>query len=203
MLAELTPEPETVTVAIGTSMFDITQMWTPGGCERDASRGSECDRSLCRHVYRRRSGLLPGAHKASEKGWYPALFYADACSPARDCGAADPTRRLHRPPEHEHHNVRPTPATSVSAICCLFPAPITALKGISKFKVIEQIFTPTGHYDVNASINVGRHYWAFDTSAALTYLNPKRGLEVSVAPGIVSNTCSGSVGNGKGVLPVR
>ena len=29
MLAELTPTPETVTVAIGTSMFDITQMWTP------------------------------------------------------------------------------------------------------------------------------------------------------------------------------
>lgn len=29
MLAELSPAPETVTVAIGTSMFDITQMWTP------------------------------------------------------------------------------------------------------------------------------------------------------------------------------
>jgi uncharacterized protein (DUF849 family) len=29
MLAELTPTPETVTIAIGTSMFDITQMWTP------------------------------------------------------------------------------------------------------------------------------------------------------------------------------
>ena len=28
MLAEITPAPETVTVAIGTSMFDITQMWT-------------------------------------------------------------------------------------------------------------------------------------------------------------------------------
>ena len=28
MLAELKPTPETVTVAIGTSMFDITQMWT-------------------------------------------------------------------------------------------------------------------------------------------------------------------------------
>ena len=28
MLAEIDPKPETVTVAIGTSMFDITQMWT-------------------------------------------------------------------------------------------------------------------------------------------------------------------------------
>jgi uncharacterized protein (DUF849 family) len=28
MLAELDPKPETVTIAIGTSMFDITQMWT-------------------------------------------------------------------------------------------------------------------------------------------------------------------------------
>ena len=29
MLAELTPKPECVTVAIGTCMMDITQMWTP------------------------------------------------------------------------------------------------------------------------------------------------------------------------------
>lgn len=29
MLAEIDPKPETVTVAIGTSMMDITQMWTP------------------------------------------------------------------------------------------------------------------------------------------------------------------------------
>ena len=28
MLAEIHPKPETVTIAIGTSMFDITQMWT-------------------------------------------------------------------------------------------------------------------------------------------------------------------------------
>ena len=64
MLAEITPAPETVTVAIGTSMFDITQMWTAEECERDASRGSEGDRRLRRHVYRRRSGLLPGAPEA-------------------------------------------------------------------------------------------------------------------------------------------
>ena len=29
MLAEMTPKPETVTVAIGTCMMDLTQMWTP------------------------------------------------------------------------------------------------------------------------------------------------------------------------------
>ena len=29
MLAEVTPKPETVTVAVGTSMMDITQMWIP------------------------------------------------------------------------------------------------------------------------------------------------------------------------------
>ena len=106
MLAELTPKPETVTVAIGTSMLDITQMWTAGGCERDASRGSEGDRGLGRHVYRRRSGLLPGAPEAPEKGRYPALFHAGACAPARDRGAADPPRCLHGPAEHEHHHVR-------------------------------------------------------------------------------------------------
>jgi uncharacterized protein (DUF849 family) len=29
MLAEITPKPETVTIAIGTCMMDLTQMWTP------------------------------------------------------------------------------------------------------------------------------------------------------------------------------
>ncbi len=38
MLAELTPTPESVTVAVGTSMFDLTQMWTP-----DDVRGTHLD----------------------------------------------------------------------------------------------------------------------------------------------------------------
>ena len=38
MLAELTPKPESVTVAVGTSMFDLTQMWTP-----DDVRGTHLD----------------------------------------------------------------------------------------------------------------------------------------------------------------
>ena len=39
MLAEITPKPETVTVAIGTSMMDLTQMWTP-----DDIRGTHLER---------------------------------------------------------------------------------------------------------------------------------------------------------------
>ena len=39
MLAEITPKPETVTIAIGTSMMDLTQMWTP-----DDIRGTHLER---------------------------------------------------------------------------------------------------------------------------------------------------------------
>jgi uncharacterized protein (DUF849 family) len=39
MLAEITPKPETVTVAVGTSMMDLTQMWTP-----DDIRGTHLER---------------------------------------------------------------------------------------------------------------------------------------------------------------
>jgi len=70
----------------------------------------------------------------------------------------------------------------------LIPGSLHWNKGNIHFKVAEQIIAPTGHYNVNNVMNVGRNYWGFDTKAALTYLNMKRGLEISAAPGIEFNT---------------
>jgi hypothetical protein len=55
-------------------------------------------------------------------------------------------------------------------------------------KLGEMIVAPTGHYDVNQPVNVGRNYWGFDTQLGLTYFNPKIGTEISVLTGILFNT---------------
>ena len=106
MLAEITPTPETVTVAIGTSMFDITQMWTA-----DDVKGTHLEDPKVIAAY---AGMFTDAGpafylehlKRLRKSRYPALFHAGARSPARDRGAVDPPRRVHGPAEHEHHDVR-------------------------------------------------------------------------------------------------
>ena len=98
--------PETVTVAIGTSMFDITQMWTA-----DDVKGTHLEDPKVIAAY---AGMFTDAGpafylehlKRLRAKQDPALFHAGACSPARDRGAADPPRCVHGPAEHEHHHVR-------------------------------------------------------------------------------------------------
>ncbi len=55
-------------------------------------------------------------------------------------------------------------------------------------KLTQLVIAPTGHYDSNAVINVGRNYWAFDTQLALTWFHKATGTEVSLLPGIMFNT---------------
>lgn len=55
-------------------------------------------------------------------------------------------------------------------------------------KLTEYVVVPTGHYDVNNTINVGRNYWAFDTQVGLTWFHKATGTEISVLPGIMFNT---------------
>ncbi len=55
-------------------------------------------------------------------------------------------------------------------------------------KLTEYIVAPTGHYDTNNVINVGRNYWAFDTQLGITWFHKATGTEVSVLPGIMFNT---------------
>ena len=50
------------------------------------------------------------------------------------------------------------------------------------------VIAPTGHYDTNAVINVGRNYWAFDTQLALTWFDKATGTELSVLSGLMINT---------------
>jgi hypothetical protein len=56
------------------------------------------------------------------------------------------------------------------------------------FKLAETVYLPTGGYNKDNLANVGRNYWGFDTSFAMTWLNMKTGTEISVVPGILLNT---------------
>jgi len=50
------------------------------------------------------------------------------------------------------------------------------------------VFAPTGSYDADRMVNLGRNYWSFDPSLAFTWLDPKRGHEVSFTAGYQINT---------------
>ncbi len=56
------------------------------------------------------------------------------------------------------------------------------------FNLYELVFAPTGQYDVDNNVNVGRNYWSFDTVFAITYLNMETGREFSLVPGFMINT---------------
>lgn len=50
------------------------------------------------------------------------------------------------------------------------------------------IYAPTGSYDKDRVINLGRNYWSFDPTLAYTWLDAKRGHEVSLTAGFMLNT---------------
>jgi hypothetical protein len=52
----------------------------------------------------------------------------------------------------------------------------------------ETIFIPTGDFKTADSLNLSRNYFSFDNVVSMTWLDPKRGLELSVAPGLLVNT---------------
>ena len=60
--------------------------------------------------------------------------------------------------------------------------------GEFSFKFAEAIIAPTGGYDVDEAVNLGRNYWSFDTVGAATWLHTATGTEASIAPGIMLNT---------------
>ena len=61
-------------------------------------------------------------------------------------------------------------------------------KGRFSFKFAEVIVAPTGAYDINDNVNLGRNYWSFDTVGGMTWFNAPTGTAVSIAPGIMFNT---------------
>lgn len=55
------------------------------------------------------------------------------------------------------------------------------------YAAMLNVYVPTGEYDVNKVVNVGKHHWAVEPMAAMTYLNEKNGRELSVNAGMTCN----------------
>ncbi len=56
------------------------------------------------------------------------------------------------------------------------------------FNTYESIYAPTGKYDKDETVSLGRNQWTFDTVLAITWFNPDTGTEVSIIPGFMVNT---------------
>lgn len=70
----------------------------------------------------------------------------------------------------------------------IVPASFYWNTGNFHFNLYELIVAPTGVYDVNDNVNVGRNYWSFDTVLATTWFNPETGTDFSAVGGIMFNT---------------
>ncbi len=50
------------------------------------------------------------------------------------------------------------------------------------------LYAPTGSYDADRMLNLGRNYWSLNPFFAFTWLHPERGHEVSFTTGYMVNT---------------
>ncbi len=70
----------------------------------------------------------------------------------------------------------------------IIPASFYWSRGNFHVNLYEMIIAPTGQYNTNNLVNIGRNYWSFDTIMAMTWFNPDTGTEVTVTPGVMVNT---------------
>ena len=70
----------------------------------------------------------------------------------------------------------------------LLPAAFYWNDGNWYYNLYELIVAPTGEYDVNDNVNIGRNYWSFDTVFAVTNLNMTTGRDFSLVAGYMINT---------------
>lgn len=84
--------------------------------------------------------------------------------------------------------VRGSPDSFNLSDMALIPFQMNWSLGDFHFKLAETVIVPTGAYDLDKRVNLGRNYWSFDTGAAVTWFDPASRTEVSLAPGIMINT---------------
>ncbi len=78
-------------------------------------------------------------------------------------------------------------STNLSDIA-LIPLQLNWQVGQFSLKFAEVVIAPTGGYDVNKAVNLGRNYWSFDTTGAVTWMDKSGRAELSFAPGLMLNT---------------
>jgi hypothetical protein len=67
------------------------------------------------------------------------------------------------------------------------PGPAELEAGRPHLTFSPGISAPTGKYDADDLLNLGRNYWAFDLAGSYTWLHPTRGHEISLNAGFLFN----------------
>jgi len=70
----------------------------------------------------------------------------------------------------------------------LIPAMLGWVEGDLKYDIRLVVYAPTGDYDKDSLANVGKNYWTFSPTIALSYLSAKTGLEAGAFAGVDFNT---------------
>ena len=69
----------------------------------------------------------------------------------------------------------------------LLPASLYWNTGNWHVNLYELVIAPTGQYDVDNAVNLGRNYWSFDSVLGMTYLDQERGRDFSIVAGYMIN----------------
>jgi hypothetical protein len=67
------------------------------------------------------------------------------------------------------------------------PLMLNWVRGNNHFTFAPGIVAPTGKYDKDKLVNIGRNYWAVDVAGSYTYLNQQTGREFSTTAGVLFN----------------
>lgn len=69
----------------------------------------------------------------------------------------------------------------------LLPASLYWNTGNWHVNLYELVIAPTGQYDVDNAVNLGRNYWSFDSVLGVTYLDLESGRDFSIVAGYMIN----------------
>jgi hypothetical protein len=64
--------------------------------------------------------------------------------------------------------------------------------GNSHYSAGVNVYAPAGFYSASQVVNTGRNYWSTVPTFSYTYLNPKKGHEVSFTSGVLFNSTNGA-----------
>ncbi|HSJ02882.1 MAG: transporter [Verrucomicrobium sp.] len=70
----------------------------------------------------------------------------------------------------------------------IVPVSLTWKSGNWQFNFQEAIFAPAGDYEPGRLANLGRNIWSFDSVFGVSYLDPKKGLELTLMSGFLFST---------------
>ncbi len=70
----------------------------------------------------------------------------------------------------------------------IVPASLYWSLGPLQLNAYQTVIAPTGQYDADDAVNIGRNYWSFDSVLAATWFHESSATDVSAVLGVMANT---------------